>query len=137
MPAPASVSRLTPVLLVDRIAPCLPFWTERLGFDLAAEVPGPDGASQFAMLVRDGIEIMYQTWASTEAEAPAAIAGARGHSIILFIEVADIDQVDRALAGFPRIKDRHRTFYGMDEFAVREPGGVVVTFAMKLEEPAH
>ena len=131
------VTRLTPVILVDRVAPCLPFWTDRLGFQLVAEVPGPDGAPQFAMLVRDGIEIMYQTWASTEQDAPAAVAGGRGHSVVLFIEVADIDQVDRALAGLPRIRDRHRTFYGMDEFAVREPGGAVVTFAMKVQQDPH
>lgn len=131
------ISRLTPVILVDRVAPCLSFWTERLGFEMVAEVPGPDGAAQFAMLVRDGIEVMYQTWASTEQDAPAAVAGPRGHAMVLFIEVTDIDRVDRALAGLPRIKDRHRTFYGMDEFSVREPGGAVVTFAMKCADGAQ
>lgn len=126
------VLRQTPVLFVDRVEPCLPFWTERLGFEKVAEVPGPDGRPQFALLVRDGIEVMYQTWAALEEESRPAAAGPRGQSIALFIEVADIDAVDRALKGIPRVTDRHKTFYGMDEFTVREPGGSLVTFAMKV-----
>ena len=131
------VNRLTPVILVDQVAPCLPFWTDRLGFSNIAAVPGPDGRPQFAMLMRDGIEVMYQTWASVEAESKAAVAAPRGHSVALFMEVTDIEQVDRAMAGLPRVAERHKTFYGMDEFTVREPGGAVVTFAMKLPESAH
>jgi catechol 2,3-dioxygenase-like lactoylglutathione lyase family enzyme len=124
--------KLTPVLLVDAIPPCLPFWTDRLGFTNVAEVPGPDGQPQFVILVGDGIELMYQTWASTAADAPSLVAAPRGHAIALFLEVGDLDKVDRALAGIPRLVERHTTFYGMDEFSVREPGGSVVTFAMKV-----
>lgn len=126
--------KLTPVLLVDSIPPCLPFWTDRLGFTNVAEVPGPDGQPQFVILVGDGIEIMYQTWAATAADAPGLVAAPRGHAIALFLEVGDLDTIDRALAGIPRLVERHTTFYGMDEFSVREPGGSVVTFAMKVGE---
>lgn len=133
MPSPA-ITRLTPVLFVDRIAPCLPFWVERLGFSNVAEVPGPDGQPQFAMLVKDGIEIMYQTWAALAEELPAVAALPRGHATSLFLEVVDITQVDQAMTGIPRVVDRHQTFYGMDEFTVREPGGALVTFAMRVPE---
>jgi len=131
MSTPPLVTRVTPVIFVDRVEPCLPFWTERLGFEKVAEVPGPDGRPQFAMLLRDGIEIMYQTWAALEAESRVAASVTRGHSITLFIEVSDLDRIDGAMAGIPRIVDRHKTFYGMDEFSVREPGGALVTFAMR------
>ena len=95
--------KLTPVLLVDSIPPCLPFWTERLGFAQVAEVPGPDGLPQFVLLVGDGIEVMYQTWAAVAEESPSAAAGARGHSIALFLEVNNLDRIDTALAGIPRV----------------------------------
>jgi catechol 2,3-dioxygenase-like lactoylglutathione lyase family enzyme len=131
MPEAVLLHRLTPVIFVDRVAPCLPFWTDRLGFQTVAEVPGPDGQPQFAMLVRDGLEVMYQTWAALDEELPSAAAPPRGHSISLFIEVSDLNTIDRALAGVPRTVERHSTFYGMDEFTVREPGGALVTFAMK------
>jgi hypothetical protein len=133
MLAPA-ITRLTPVLFVDQVAPCLPFWVERLGFSNVAEVPGPDGQPQFAMLLKDGIEVMYQTWAALADELPAVAALPRGHATSLFLEVADIGQADQALAGIPRVVERHRTFYGMDEFTVREPGGALVTFAMRVPE---
>jgi len=124
--------KLTPVLLVDSIPPCLPFWTERLGFAQVAEVPGRDGLPQFVILLGDGIEVMYQTWAAVAEESPAAAATPQGHSIALFLEVADLDRIDQALAGVPRVAERHTTFYGMEELTVREPCGALVTFAMKV-----
>ena len=53
------VRKLAPVLYVDRIEPCLGFWTS-LGFEKVAEVPEADGLG-FALLVKDGIEVMYQS----------------------------------------------------------------------------
>ena len=126
------VQRLTPVVFVDRIEPCLPFWTERLGFQKIVEVPGPDGKPQFALLVRDTVEVMYQTWAALEAENKEAASGARGHSVALYLEVADLNEIDRALVDLPRVANRQRTFYGMEEFTVRAPGGVLTTFATRV-----
>ena len=97
-----------------------------------AEVPGRDGLPQFVILVGDGIEVMYQTWAAVAEESPSAAAGARGHSIALFLEVNNLDRIDAALAGIPRVAERHTTFYGMEELTVREPCGTLVTFAMKV-----
>lgn len=131
---PATVRKLTPVIFVDRIAPCLPFWVDQLGFANVAEVPGPDGQPQFVLLVKDGIEVMYQTWAALHADLPALAKEPRGHATLLFLEVSDLDQVDRALAGLPRLVERHKTFYGMEEISVREPSGAIVTFAMKVPE---
>lgn len=65
------MKKLTPILYVDAIEPCLPFWTERLGFTKTVEVPH-DGKIGFVILTRDGLELMYQTWASAAAD----IAGA-------------------------------------------------------------
>ena len=57
------MNRLTPVLMVEAIEPCLPFWVDRLGFSKTVEVPHGDRLG-FAILVRDGVELMYQTRAS-------------------------------------------------------------------------
>ena len=38
-----SLQRLTPVLVVPSVSDCLPFWIDRLGFELTTHVPGPDG----------------------------------------------------------------------------------------------
>lgn len=134
-PPMPTFAKLTPVLLVDRVSPCLPFWTERLGFTEVASVPGPDGSPQFAMLVKDGVTVMYQTYASVEAESPQLLSGPRGHATALYLDVDDLDAVLRALEGVPIVVARHATFYGTEEFAVREPGGAVVIFAMDKPKP--
>jgi len=145
-PAPTSsharFDKLTPVLIVDAVEPCLAFWTERLGFRQANAVPGDDGRLVFASAERDAVEVMYQTRASVLAVEPEATRAERareiaGHAALLFLEVDDLDAVERALAGVPVVKARHETFYGTAELYVREPGGTTVGFSMRLSgQPA-
>lgn len=120
---------LAPVLVVDRVEPCLRFWVDRFGFRATKQVPGPDGSLVFASVERDGIEIMYQTVASVVADRPEAAGEMTGHSVALFLTVEDLGQVERAVAGAPVVKPRHQTFYGSTEIYVREPGGNIVGFA--------
>ena len=123
------LKQLTPVLVVDQVEPCLGFWTDRLGFKKVHEIPGPDGKVLFASVERDGVEVMYQTKASVIADDPSSAASLEGHSIVLFITVDSLDEVERELAGAPVVKPRHDTFYGSTEIYVVEPGGNTVGFA--------
>ena len=127
--APPRLKLLTPVLVVDSVEPCIQFWTERFGFTAENEVPGPGGKLVFASAQKDGIEMMYQTRASVIADQPGIAKELDGHSIVLFIAVEDLDAVERAVAGSPVVKPRHKTFYGSTELYVREPGGHTVGFA--------
>jgi uncharacterized glyoxalase superfamily protein PhnB len=124
-----NLKQLTPVLIVDAVEPCVQFWTDRLGFNLSNQVPGPDGKLIFASVERAGIEIMYQTRASVLDEQPGAAKDLTGHSVTLFITVDNLDQVERSVEGVPVVKPRHQTFYGSTEIYVREPGGNTVGFA--------
>lgn|SRR5689334_14555786 len=129
---PANVKSLTPVLIVDAVEPCAQFWMEKLGFSKPSEVPGDDGRLVFAILQKDGVEIMYQTKASVIADSPDQAGDLDGHSTALFITVpsiADLDAIEQAVRGAPIVKERHKTFYGSTEFYIREPGGNVVGFA--------
>ncbi len=103
---------LTPVLIVENVAECMAFWIDRLGFELTAQVPGPDGSLVFVILQRGGIEIMYQSRESVIADGTSARASLDGHSIALFLTVDSIDEAERAIAGAPIVKARHDTFYG-------------------------
>jgi uncharacterized glyoxalase superfamily protein PhnB len=123
------LERLTPVLVVNEVESGIRFWTERLGFKVTNEVPGPDGKLVFASVEKDGIEVMYQTRASVLADTPALGATLDGHSVTLFVTVSDINKVEKALRGAPVVKPRHKTFYGSTEIYVREPGGNTVGFA--------
>lgn len=123
------LKRITPILLVDEIEPCLAFW-ERLGFEKTAEVPHSDRLG-FAILEKSGLEIMYQTRASVREDLPV-LGDAPLQGTFLFLEVMDLDATIEDLGDAPVLFPRRRTFYGMDEIGVREPGGNAVTFAMAV-----
>ena len=123
------LSRLTPVLVVEAVEPCIQFWIERFGLAPESEVPGDDGKLVFAIVKKGDVEIMYQTRASVIADRPAAERELVGHSTGLFITTEDLDAVERALDGVPVVQPRHKTFYGSEEIYVREPGGNTVGFA--------
>jgi uncharacterized glyoxalase superfamily protein PhnB len=123
------LSRLTPVLLVDSVEPCIQFWIERFGLAPESEVPGDDGKLVFAIVKKGDVEIMYQTRASVLAERPDAAGELTGHSTALFITTENLDAVERALDAVPVVKARHKTFYGSEEIYIREPGGNTVGFA--------
>lgn len=128
------IKQLTPILIVEEIAPCLQFWVERLGFKTAITIPGPDGKLLFASAEKDGIEIMYQTKASVIAERPDASSDLVGHSTALYFEVENLDHVELALEGVPVVKPRHETFYGTMEIYVLEPAGNTIGFAQRQQK---
>jgi uncharacterized glyoxalase superfamily protein PhnB len=129
MPENPKLLHLTPVMVVESVEACLKFWVDRLGFTVENQVPGPDGKLVFASARKDGVEVMYQTRASVVSDMPASAGELAGHSVVLFIQVADLDAVEKAVAGAPLVKPRHQTFYGSTEIYVREPGGNTVGFA--------
>lgn len=120
-------TRLTPVLMVEAIEPCLPFWVDRLGFAKTVEVPHDDQLG-FAILEKDGVQIMYQTRASVAADVPP-IAKSPMKGTFLFFEVSDLDAIEKALKGIEPVVPRRTTFYGADELIVKDPAGNHVTFA--------
>lgn len=120
--------KLTPVLMVDEIEPCLPLWIDRLGWTKTVDVPEGDKLG-FVILTKDGAELMYQTWASVEKDLGKPARRPQGTSTGLFIEVSDLDDVQKRLAGVPLALERRTTFYGMHEIGVLEAGGHMVVFA--------
>jgi hypothetical protein len=123
------IKKATPVLIVDRIEPLLPLW-DALGFARAAEVPNGKVLG-FVILVRDGVEVMYQTFDSVRGDEAKVLEGSRaiGASAV-FIEVDDLEDISgRIPAGTEILVARRQTFYGSTETVIRDAAGNVVTFA--------
>lgn len=116
--------KLTPLMTVEAIEPCLPFWTDRLGFAKVAEVPDGDRLG-FVILANDGLELMIQSHASVEKDLGTRIPTGG----LLYIEVEDLGPILTALAGADVVVPERTTFYGAREIFVREPGGHVVGFS--------
>ena len=133
------MKKLSPLLTVEEIEPCLPFWTEGLGFEVTVSVPRDD-ALGFAILQKGGVELMYQTRASIDADVgPSGAPEGMGREMLsgtasLFIEVEELDPVVAGLGDAEVLVPRRQTFYGMDEIFVRAPCGTIVGFAAPIEE---
>lgn len=128
------MKKLTPIIVTDALEPCLPFWTDRLGFEVTATVPHDDRIG-FAILKKGVVEIMYQSRASVEADVPGVAEKLGSGSGVLFIEVESVDEVERALGDAAEIVvPRRQTFYGMDEIFVSAPCGTVVGFAAPVAQ---
>lgn len=122
------LKKSTPVIFVDEVETCVPFWTERLGFTLVAEVK-PAEKVVFVILAKDGVEIMYQAKSGLADDMPQLEPRDASTSVLLYVETDDLDAVERALEGVHQVIPRRTTFYGATEIAVREPAGNVVVFS--------
>ena len=122
--------KITPVLVVEEIEPCLPFWVDRMGFQNVGQAAEGDRIG-FVMLVRDGTEIMIQSVASVRKDEPAFAPSGASRVATLFIEVDDFADTVTRLEGYPVAMPERTTFYGMREVGVFEPGGNIAIFAVK------
>ncbi len=124
--------KLTPVLFVKEIEPCLGFWVDRLGFEKTVEVPEGDKLG-FVILVKDKVEVMLQSYASADKDVPALAKEFRQSRTFLYVEVPDLEGITAKLKDADVVMPLRKTFYGMKEVSVREPGGHVVCFAARAE----
>jgi uncharacterized glyoxalase superfamily protein PhnB len=134
---PMNVKRITPVLLVKEIEPIIPFWVDRLGFTKTIEVPDGNRLG-FVTFQKGAGEVMYQTYASVEKDAPPSMsAEARKGPTYLYIEVDNFEAVLASMKDVKIVMPVRTAFYGMKEFAVQDPGGHFITFAQPVAAPQH
>ena len=126
-----SVKKITAVLLVDEIEPCLDFWM-KLNFQKTIEVPN-GGKLAFVTLESGKAEVMYQTFSSVDKSAQTLQRG----PTFLYIEVDNLDQTIAAIKGAPVVMAVRTTFYGAKEIGVTEPSGHVITFAQMGFAPSQ
>ena len=130
---------VAPVMIVERVAPTRDFFRDRLGFTQTAVVADGDELG-FAMLEKDGVVVMVQSHASVIEDVGPDAARAVNETISgrgavgLFFRVSDVELVVPAVADADVIVPLRKTFYGMHEITVREPGGHAVTFASQLPQ---
>ncbi len=134
---PMNVKRLTTVLLVKDIEPVIPFWVDRLGFTKTIEVPDGNKLG-FVAFQKGAAEVMYQTYASVEKDAPKEVAATAGKGpSYLYMEVDNLDAALAAMKDVKLVMPVRTAFYGMREFSVQDPGGHFITFAQPVAPPKH
>jgi uncharacterized glyoxalase superfamily protein PhnB len=92
----------------------------------------------FVMLEKDGVTVMLQSHASVIEDVGADAARAVNETIsgrgaaTIFMTVNDVELIVPSIADADVIVPLRKTFYGMHEITIREPGGHAVTFASRL-----
>lgn len=127
------VKKITPVLLVEKIEPCVEFW-QKLGFQKTVEVPEGNQLG-FVILQKGDVELMYQTYKSVEKDFAAnPLLRVKGPTF-LYVEVANLDDAIAAVKGAEVVMPVRTTFYGSKEIGVKDPGGHMVTLAQMNAVP--
>ena len=131
---PAEVKKVTPILFAKALEPCIQFWSECLGFQKTIEVPEGDKVG-FVILEKNGIELMYQSFASVAKDNAATGEAVRKGPSFLYIEVADLDAALEATKGAEIVMPVRTTFYHSREFGIKEPSGHYLIFAQQGAAP--
>ena len=123
-----NVKKITAILFVEQVEPCVQFWVERFRFEKTAEVPDGNHLA-FAMLQRANVELMYQSYASADKDIATIAQAVRKGPSFLYIEVDNLDETIAAVKDVEIVMPRRTTFYESTEIGIQDPAGHFITFA--------
>lgn len=139
--------KITTNIIVADVGRTLDYYEQMLSFGLVMAVPQDsqqivttreaDAPLAFAIIRQGGVELMFQSQRSRSVES----APSPGHKVVgnvsLYVEVDNVKEVYRSLRDKTTIeKNLHTTFYGMEEFYIRDCNGYIVGFASPRETGA-
>lgn len=120
---------LSPNLIAADVNKTVEYYTKTLGFSLIASVP-ETGVYNWAMLMRDGITMMFQSLPSLQEDLPQLKINSKGSLGTFYIKVKGLDSLYESLKGKADIAvDMRTTFYGAREFAIKDLDGYFLMFA--------
>jgi hypothetical protein len=120
-----TIEKLTTILIVDAIEPCLPTW-ESLGYRMVTRVPD-EGTLGFVILASAKGELMLQTRASLADDLPAVAKSAP--SFVLYAQVKSLPEAKRVAKGARFLVEERKTFYGALEAWGALPNGTILGLA--------
>jgi hypothetical protein len=119
------LEKLTTLLVVDRIEPCLPQW-KALGYELTVRVPD-EGPLDFAILTAKNGDLMLQTRDALAEDLPAVAA--RKPRTVLYADVRSLADAKKAVPGAEILVSERKTFYGATESWVVLGDGTILGLA--------
>jgi catechol 2,3-dioxygenase-like lactoylglutathione lyase family enzyme len=125
-----SFDGLTPSLVVPDLARSLAFYHDTLGFEVVATHPR-EAPFVFIWLRRGRVELFLNDARTVQTETAGGAHYKTGSgAVALYVLMKGIDAFHAALAGLVTVIEPLETrFYGMREFTITDPDGVVITFA--------
>jgi hypothetical protein len=123
--------KMTPLLYVDQVENCLPFWIDGLGFEKVMGVED-EGKLLFALLRKGEQELMLNSRQLILRESPLVAEYARPNAPV-YVDVDSLSSVRELARKYDIVVPEHKTSYGTNEIILREPGGNLVWFASHAE----
>ena len=129
-----SFDGLTPNLVVSDLPRSLAFYRDTLRFEVVATHPEA-APFVFAWLRRGQVNVFLNDVRAVQAEAAGSHYHLRPGGVGLFVHIKGVDAFHAQVAGSVTVVQPLETrFYGMREFSILDPEGVVITFAERQEE---
>ncbi|HRI77995.1 MAG TPA: bleomycin resistance family protein [Cyclobacteriaceae bacterium] len=120
---------LSPNVIVEDVNAAVEYYTKIFGFNLIASVP-ESGVYNWAMVMRDGVTLMFQSLRSLQEDMPSLKIQSKGSLGTFFIRMTGIEALYQSVKGkITIVVDMRTTFYGMKEFTVKDLNGYFLTFA--------
>lgn len=137
-----ALKKLTPNLMVKDVRESVEFYTDILGLTLNMIVPENSQSIEnkleegkkyvYAMVSRDEVYIMLMEKNVFEEDLPMLKGTAIGASVSFYIEVEDINKIYKEINGKAEVvKELETTWYGMQEFYIKDCNGYILAFAEK------
>jgi hypothetical protein len=123
------LEKLTALLVVDAIEPCLETW-KKLGYQVGVRVP-ETGTLGFVILSGPSGELMLQTRASLAEDLPALAKKKPSH--LLYGDVASLSAAEKSLVHARVLVPRRKTFYGANETWFELEDGMILGLAERNE----
>jgi len=118
---------ITPNLKVESIDNSLKFYRDILGFEIVMANPEKDPI--WVMLKRGSAEIMLQQSDSIDEDYPM-LKGKRSGALTFYVMTESAPQLyEKIHLSAEVVKPLALSFYGRNEFAVKDPDGFIFTFA--------
>ena len=137
-----TLKRLTPNMAVNDVAETVRYYVEHFGFEIAMAVSEDrssvgqrleaDKPYMWANVMHGEVGLMFQSVKSIREDVGDFFAEI-GSSQTLYIEVDDAKALyDRVKEGVEIYKPLHATWYGAEEFYVRDLNGYIVVFSGRV-----
>jgi uncharacterized glyoxalase superfamily protein PhnB len=116
-------------LMVDDVNQTVDYYEKILGFERVLTYPA-EGRFEWAMMKAGDSNIQFQSPSFMAQNTPEIAKEKMGGSIVLYIHVEGIRELyDRIWNSTLQVKDIHTTFYGVNEFSIKDVNGYTITFA--------
>ncbi len=139
------LNKFTPNFSVKNVAESVLFYQEILGFKL--EMAVPDGTTRieneilekeeyaYAMVSKDEVCLMFLNERNFKCDVPILHEFTQGASVLFYIDVENIKGIYAQLEDQVEIvKALETTWYGMQEFYIRDCNNYILGFAEKVHE---